>query len=107
MTWSIEGQELVGRLGDWLVISDEGGMRTIADRQFRRTHEHVSGDVWRRTGEVVAFRVDVPTRIATLEGMVTAHRGDWVLQADDGTEWPVADQVFRRSYVALEDGPRS
>lgn len=102
VTWETAGQELHGQAGDWLVTSEAGAERTVADAQFRRTHEHLTGNVWRRTGEVEAVRVEIPTRVDTLEGPVLAQAGEWLLRADDGSRWPVADDVFRRSYLPVD-----
>lgn len=107
LTWKTAGQELHGQAGDWLVSSQAGGERTVADAQFRRTHEHLTGDVWRRTGEVEAVQVDEPTQVETLEGTVLAQPGNWILRADDGSRWPVADDVFRRSYLPVETEERA
>lgn len=105
MTWAIDGQQLQAQAGDWLVSSAAGGTRTVADEQFRATHEHVSGDVWSRIGEVTAVRLDATTEIETLEGVVVASPGDWLLRTDDGARWPVPDEVFRRTYAPVTDGP--
>ncbi len=100
--WTTTGGALLrGEAGDWLITSAEGGVRTARDAQFRATYEHVQGSVWRRIGSVIAWQTQSEVEVHTLEGTVTAHRGDWIVQADDGSTWPVTDPVFRASYEAI------
>jgi hypothetical protein len=99
-TWRAgSGDELVGEAGDWLVTDQEGGERTVRDEVFRRLHRHLDGDRWVRVGSVRARRVGAAEEVRSLEGVVTAHPGDWVLTDDEGGSWPVSDDYFRSAYA--------
>ena len=41
--------------------------------------------------------------IQTREGPLQARAGDWVVDDVDGNPYPVADNVFRRTYEPLGD----
>lgn len=97
------GDLMIGEPGDWLVESPAGSRRTVARREFERTHEHVQGDVWRRVGTVTAVPVIEPCEIPTHEGAVHAEPGDWILTSDDGWSWPVPGAVFRDTYEPIDD----
>lgn len=100
--WTTTSGELLrGDAGDWLITSADGGVRTARDAQFQASYEHVQGSVWRRIGSVTAWQTQSEVDVHTLEGRVTAHRGDWIVRADDGSTWPVTDQVFRATYEAI------
>ena len=104
--WTTEsGDALKGEPGDWLVESAEGAARTVDDEQFHKTHEHVSGDQWRRGGDVGATSVTESRDVVTHEGVAHARTGDWILTSDDGWSWPVPDRVFRSSYEPADPTP--
>ena len=69
------------------------------DGAFRAMHRHIDGDRWERVGSVRARRVQTREEVATLEGVVTALLGDWVLTADAGGSWPVSDDYFSSAYA--------
>lgn len=92
------GDVLRGGPGDWLVTSQDGGLRTVKDPQFRDSYKHLRDDVWERTGQVTALQADARQSLETLEGTVSAQPGDWIVTAADGSTWVVPDVVFRRSY---------
>ena len=93
------GETLTGTAGDWLVTDASGGQRTVKDGAFRAMHRHIDGDRWERVGSVRARRVQTREEVATLEGVVTALLGDWVLTADAGGSWPVSDDYFSSAYA--------
>jgi hypothetical protein len=51
---------------------------------------------------VWAMRMNTGFRITTLQGSLEGKAGDWLVRADDGVEYPVPDEVFRRYYVKRE-----
>lgn len=93
------GETLTGTAGDWLVTDASGGQRTVKDGAFRAMHRHIDGDRWERVGSVRARRVQATEEVATLEGVVTALPGDWVLTADAGGSWPVSDDYFSSAHA--------
>jgi hypothetical protein len=40
-------------------------------------------------------------RIKTLEGFLRVNVGDWIATGVNGEHWPVADDIFRKTYQAL------
>jgi hypothetical protein len=40
--------------------------------------------------------------IKTLEGMMTAGMGDWVIKGVAGEFYPCKDEIFRKTYEAVE-----
>lgn len=103
LTWTTSaGDVLTGRSGDWLVVTRDGGERTVQDPQFRSSYEQLEGDLWQRVGTVTAARVREEHVVETLEGPATARVGDWLVTAPDGTRWPVPDPVFRNSYEPVD-----
>jgi hypothetical protein len=95
-----DGAVMEARPGDWRVRDEEGAERTVADTQFRASHERVDGHRWARTGEVRAWRVSETTTVVTLEGPATAAAGDWIVEGPGGERWPVPASQFERSHVA-------
>ncbi|MFT8412317.1 MAG: hypothetical protein ABF743_10140 [Schleiferilactobacillus perolens] len=39
--------------------------------------------------------------IKTLEGTLVIHAGDWIATGVNGEHWPIADEVFRKTYEQL------
>ena len=50
-----------------------------------------------------AFQVDQETTIETLEGIMTARPGDWIVRGIKGEQYPVKDEIFRLSYDPITD----
>ena len=44
--------------------------------------------------------------IPTLEGDMKVHDGDWIATGVNGEHWPIADDVFRKTYAKLPVIPR-
>jgi Trk K+ transport system NAD-binding subunit len=101
-TWRRQsGDQLTGAAGDWSVVDDAGDERTIRDLEFRASHEQLSGNRWRRTGYVRAWRVSEAVALRTMEGRAVAQPGDWIVQGPRGERWPVSDEQFRRGYLPV------
>ncbi|GAX04573.1 hypothetical protein IWT140_02215 [Secundilactobacillus pentosiphilus] len=41
--------------------------------------------------------------INTFQGEVYVHVGDWIATSVDGEHWPIADDVFKRTYEPVEE----
>lgn len=52
---------------------------------------------------VQAYQTDKKITIKTLEGDMTANPGDWVLTGIDGEQWPVKNEIFKKTYDILEE----
>jgi hypothetical protein len=105
-TWKRRsGDELTGNPGDWRVFDDSGDERTVRDAEFMVSHEHLGGEVWRRTGTYRAWQVDEDQVLRTMEGRAVAQAGDWVVEGYGGERWPVSDEQFRRTYRPASTEP--
>ena len=98
-TWTTDaGDVLVGKPGDW-ALTDEAGRRwSVIDEDFRRTYEHVAGDVWKRSGKVLARPGQAGEIVSTSEGIVTVAPGGWVIEDERSNRWVVPGAVFETSY---------
>jgi hypothetical protein len=94
----LSGEKLHGEDGDWRVVDDSGDERTVRDQEFRRSHEALCGEFWRRTGIFRAWQVSEALVLRTIEGRAVAGPGDWVVEGYRGERWPVSDRQFRRTY---------
>src|SRR5690606_10981535 len=96
------GDTLRAMAGDWLVVSDDGSERTVAEDVFEALYEPVGPDRYRGRGRVTARRCAERTAVSTREGEATAEPGDWLLTGAHWDSWPVPDDQFRRHYVRVE-----
>ena len=44
--------------------------------------------------------------LPTKEGLMTCHVGDWIATGVNGEHWPIADDVFKKTYAKLPVIPR-
>ena len=100
---SASGRPMQAGPGDWDVRGASGDRWSVRDDIFRSTHEHVEGSIWRRCGFVKARQARGDEVIETLEGPLPAEEGDWIVQGQQGEQWPVRPDVFRKQY----EGPRT
>jgi hypothetical protein len=98
-TWTTTTGELMqAQPNDWAVIDDAGDERSVAAGVFESTHEQVGPQRYRRSGTVLARHAIRREVISTLEGDVVANEGDWIVQGNQGEQWPVPDSQFRENY---------
>lgn len=50
---------------------------------------------------IIAFQVDKPLNIKTLEGTMHANSGDWIITGVDGEQWPVKREIFDKTYKII------
>ncbi|WP_433568037.1 hypothetical protein ACQP1O_43105 (plasmid) [Nocardia sp. CA-151230] len=50
----------------------------------------------RYTGGPIVIEID------TLEGVMTARPGDWIIKGVEGEFYPIKDSIFRETYDAVE-----
>jgi hypothetical protein len=100
---STSGRPMQAGPGDWDVRGASGDRWSVRDDIFRSTHEHIEGSIWRRCGFVKARQARGDELIETLEGPLPAEEGDWIVQGQQGEQWPVRPDVFRKQY----EGPRT
>jgi hypothetical protein len=102
--WTLRsGEEMQGCTGDWHVIDDAGGTRTVSHPEFQSSHEPLSDGRWRRVGTIRAWQAREPLIVRTKEGRATANPGDWIVEGTSGERWPVTDLQFRATYRPRQD----
>lgn len=52
---------------------------------------------------VDVFQVEHPTDIETLEGVMHANVGDWIITGINGEQWPVKKDIFEKTYDIIEN----
>ena len=57
---------------------------------------------WLRGGNVLANHFEAILVIRTLEGDMTATKGDWIIQGVKGEIYPCKPDIFERTYDAVE-----
>lgn len=51
---------------------------------------------------VTAYQTKDPLDIKTLEGVMHANIGDWIITGVDGEQWPVKKEIFEKTYEVIE-----
>lgn len=52
---------------------------------------------------VKAFQTNEHKDIQTLEGVMHANPGDWIVTGVDGEQWPVKKEIFDKTYDIIAD----
>lgn len=52
---------------------------------------------------VNAYRTDTELDIQTLEGVMHAEPGDWIITGVDGEQYPCKPSIFQKTYEILEE----
>lgn len=60
----------------------------------------------KRPVEVQAHRLIGPQSIDTLEGVMMAGAGDWLITGVAGERYPCKDDIFRRTYEPVDEEAR-
>jgi hypothetical protein len=60
------------------------------------------GHEYRKTATIYAVRMDKDFTVDTLEGIHTAHKGDYLAKGIKGELWPIAADVFEATYVEVK-----
>lgn len=53
---------------------------------------------------VWAMRMNRDFECASLQGTLRGKEGDWIVRRDDGSTFPIADEIFRRHFTKREWG---
>lgn len=68
--------------------------------------EHVTQGLFRKKPVVItAWRTDKEFQIETLEGVMTASAGDWIIHGVAGETYPCKPQIFEVTYDYVGDDP--
>lgn len=50
-----------------------------------------------------AYQTSVTKQITTLEGVMQADEGDWIVEGIVGELWPVKPDIFAKTYEIIGD----
>jgi hypothetical protein len=92
---------LQAKPGDWRVSNAEGNVWSVAPEVYGTTYEHISGNRWRRIGEVNARPAVEGEVVESLEGPERARAGDWVMEGPVGERWVTSAEHFSTNYSRL------
>ncbi|URI13433.1 hypothetical protein [Ligilactobacillus salivarius] len=51
---------------------------------------------------IIAYQTEEEKYIKTLEGIMHAQKGDWILTGVEGEQWPVKKEIFEKTYNIIE-----
>lgn len=51
---------------------------------------------------IKAFQTTKKVTIKTLEGDMTASKGDWIITGVNGEQYPVKPEIFKKTYEPIE-----
>jgi len=52
---------------------------------------------------VRCIQINEPFEVETLEGVMKGKPGDWLMIGIHGEMYPIADEIFRKTYNVTED----
>lgn len=52
---------------------------------------------------VEAYQTKKPIDIQTLEGVMHANAGDWIVTGVEGEQWPVKKEIFEKTYRIISE----
>jgi hypothetical protein len=96
--YTANGDLLSGAAGDWLVVDESGGERTVAAKAFADTYRHVEGKTYERFGTMWARKAEHHEIVDTWEGPAVAEPGMWIMTGPHGNHWPVPNDTFEQGY---------
>lgn len=99
--------KLRGRAGCVVVYNGDDDVSLMAPEAFAAAYERVAGreHEFRKTGTVLARRLEQPAAVRTGDGVEGGRAGDWLLQSDAGDQWIVDARTFAALYEPAEPAP--
>lgn len=86
--------KLTASAGDW-IINDEYPCKPDV---FAKTYREVDGGYEKLPVTVQAYRTKRDMPIATLEGVLEAKAGDWIITGVNGEKYPCSNEKFKELY---------
>lgn len=63
-----------------------------------KSHGHLVKELWRTWDEGESEAPEFTLRIRTLEGVMEAREGYWLIKGVEGELYPCKDSIFRKTY---------
>ena len=57
----------------------------------------------KRPIQIKAYQTDVEIQIETLEGVMTASPGDWIITGVNGEKYPCKNDIFEKTYEPVSE----
>ena len=95
------GEPLRYRAGEHYLVDYETGGRAVVRKDiFEKTYRKIGGGFFKKRENLRlrASVADEDMQIGTLEGVKTAHRGDWIMIGVADELWPVPAKEARAKY---------
>lgn len=98
-------------MGDALMTGSAGEQWPITRSRFEATYEPVSPGVLGEDGfyvkkpipvEATQVREELVVSLGDRRGVLHAKVGDWIVTAPDGSQWVVADSIFKQTYQGVD-----
>ena len=94
---TIEAEQL--RWDNWSVICEFAGVGKLSDGKPQGCYVNSEGKV--RDGHETTDRMGL--QIPTLEGLMLAVEGDWIIRGVKGEFYPCKPDIFEQTYEKVED----
>jgi len=76
-------------------------------KQLKNIMDMLGGQYRKKPVVIRAFRNEArPINIQTLEGIMTANIGDWVIEGVNGEFYPCKPDVFEKTYEEVQEAKR-
>lgn len=59
--------------------------------------------VMKKPIKLVAYQIEKELSISTLEGIMHANAGDWIITGVKGEQYPVKKEIFEQTYNVIEN----
>ena len=69
------------------------------ERKARKVAKWCGGRFFYDPSTTWTFWIEIPT----LEGVMIAHPGDWIIKGVQGEFYPIKESIFRETYESVEE----
>ena len=96
--------DMSGSPGDWVITGVNGEQYPCSADTFHKSYQHVDGNRYRKLPLIVEatplyHRIAIKTGSGTLVG----RPGDWLVHGINGSQYPCAPDIFRKTYEPVDD----
>jgi len=76
----------------------------INDEYKKLAKEEIKMKFRKKPVVIEAYQTDIPLDIETLEGVMHANPGDWIITGVNGEKYPCKPDIFEKTYEPAEEG---